>query len=111
VIKAVNAHQRRDKGFGPALGPHAHARLAVLAAARGYWIERRLSDWVLERSDQALQSALIQGWAAAAREQKPQMTTEIQRWEGVRLAALEHGLSRIRVGHQDLLAIPAAPRA
>jgi SAM-dependent methyltransferase len=109
VIKAVNAHQRRDKGFGSALGPHAHARLAVLAAARGYWIERRPSDWVLRRSERALQTALIQGWSSAAREQRPEATAEIQHWDAVRLAAVERGLSRVRVGHQDLLAIPAAP--
>jgi SAM-dependent methyltransferase len=107
VIDHVNRHQRRDKGFGPALGPAASARLAALATAQGYWVEVRTSDWRVSRREPALQAALIRGWSRAAREQAPASeTAAILHWEGVRLAALERGCSRIRVGHRDLLAIP-----
>ncbi len=106
VMVAVNAHQRRDKGFGPALGPAANRRLATLAAAHGYWVEIRLSDWRIGRSERALQAALIQGWCEAACEQVPEWTDAFQHWQKVRLAVVDRGFSRIQVGHRDLLAIP-----
>ncbi|UHD15988.1 class I SAM-dependent methyltransferase [Thiocapsa bogorovii] len=107
VIEAVNRHQGRDKGFGPALGPGANARLAILAAAEGYWVEVRRSDWRIRRSERELQTALIRGWSRAAREESPASDAAgIAHWETVRLAAVERGCSRINVGHRDLLAIP-----
>jgi SAM-dependent methyltransferase len=107
VIDHVNRHQGGDKGFGPALGPSANARLAALAAAHGYWVEMRASDWKIGRSERAMQAALIRGWCRAACEQAPDSETAgIRHWQGVRLAAVERGCSRIRVGHRDLLAIP-----
>ncbi|EGV17291.1 class I SAM-dependent methyltransferase [Thiocapsa marina] len=108
VIEAVNRHQRRDKGFGPALGPGANARLAILAAAQGYWVEVRTSDWRIRRSERELQSALIRGWSRAACEEAAASDqAAIAHWEAVRLAAVERGCSRINVGHRDLLAIPS----
>ncbi|RKT46251.1 class I SAM-dependent methyltransferase [Thiocapsa rosea] len=107
VIEAVNRHQGRDKGFGPALGPGANGRLAILAAAQGYWVEVRTSDWRIRRSERALQTALIRGWSRAAREEVTASDQAgIAHWEAVRLAAVERGCSRINVGHRDLLAIP-----
>jgi SAM-dependent methyltransferase len=107
VIEAVNRHQGRDKGFGPALGPSANGRLAILAAAQGYWVEVRTSDWRIRRSERELQAALIRGWSRAAREEAPASDqAAIAHWEAVRLAAVERGCSRIIVGHRDLLAIP-----
>jgi SAM-dependent methyltransferase len=107
VIDAVNRHQGRDKGFGPALGPDANGRLASLAAAQGYWVEVRTSDWRIRRSERELQAALIRGWSRAAREEVPASDqAAIAHWEAVRLAAVERGCSRINVGHRDLLAIP-----
>lgn len=106
VLVAVNAHQLRDKGFGPALGPAANRRLATLAAARGYWVEIRLSDWCIGRSERALQAALIQGWCEAACEQAPERADAFRHWQQVRMAVVDKGFSRIQVGHRDLLAIP-----
>jgi SAM-dependent methyltransferase len=107
VIDHVNRHQGRDKGFGPALGPGANARLAAFATAHGYRVEMRASDWRIGRSERALQAALIRGWCRAACEQAPEAeTAAIRHWQGARLAAVEQGCSRIRVGHRDLLAIP-----
>ena len=107
VIDAVNRHQGRDKGFGPALGPGANGRLAILAAAQGYWVEVRMSDWRIRRSERELQAALIRGWSrAACEEASASDQAGIAHWEAVRLAAVERGCSRIIVGHRDLLAIP-----
>lgn len=72
LIALFNAHQRRDKGLGPALGPQAPAYLANLAAKLGFEMEVGASDWVLGSGDTALAEALIQGWATAAMEQADQ---------------------------------------
>lgn len=109
VIEAVNAHQRRDKGFGPALGPAANARLEHLANAHGYRVEVRASDWRIAACERPLQAALIRGWCEAACEQAPSRAAAILDWQAQRLAAVEHGLSHIQVGHRDLLAIPPSP--
>jgi SAM-dependent methyltransferase len=69
VIGLVNAHQRRDKGMGPALGPRAPARLEHLGRRRGLVVEMDDSSWRLGPADVEMQNALVDGWAAAAREQ------------------------------------------
>ncbi|MCG6984955.1 MAG: class I SAM-dependent methyltransferase [Thiocapsa sp.] len=109
MIEAVNAHQRRDKGFGPALGPAASIRLERLARSHGYRVEVRSSDWMIPPSERHLQAALIRGWCEAARRQTPSRATAILDWEAQRLVAVDSGCSRIRVGHRDVLAIPPHP--
>ena len=44
---AFNAHQRRDKGLGEALGPGAAAAMARAMAARGYAVRLAPSPWRL----------------------------------------------------------------
>ena len=67
-IAAVNAHQRTDKGFGPALGPGA-AQAAVERLERiGYAVTRGVSEWVLAPQDRDMQIEMLSGWAAAAQE-------------------------------------------
>jgi len=108
VRDAVNAHQRRDKGFGPALGPTASAVVERLFRARGYDVRVRPSDWVLGPADAALADALIEGWARAAVEQRPEHAERVRAWAARRVA--EHAAVStkldLRVGHQDLLALP-----
>ena len=115
LISLFNAHQRRDKGLGPALGPQAPARLASLAAALGFEMEVGASDWVLGPGDPALVEALIQGWAVAALEQGPRTEVGpdaarrealIVEWREARLAQNAEGGLRLRVGHQDALLLP-----
>ena len=113
LIALVNAHQGRDKGLGgPALGPSAPARLAELAAGRGFALEGADSDWVLGPDEPELQAALVAGWAVAAREQVPAgpgsrgLDEEICRWHERRQAHIAAGLLHIRVGHRDALLSP-----
>jgi SAM-dependent methyltransferase len=110
VIEFVNTHQRRDKGFGPALGPAANGRLATLAASHGYWVEMRPSDWRIGTSERALQTALIEGWCEAACEQTPEAIEAIRHWRKARLEIVSRGVSEIQVGHRDLLALPSGLR-
>jgi hypothetical protein len=46
MVAAVNRHQRRDKGFGPALGPQAAALAVAQFEAVGYGVVQGRSDWV-----------------------------------------------------------------
>lgn len=113
VIALVNGHQRRDKGFGPALGPSAAGRLEALGVARGFTVHRADSDWVLDDTLPNLQLSLIDGWAKAAREQTAAGREDASRldgpiadWLDARRHSVEEGRSRIVVGHQDLLLLP-----
>jgi SAM-dependent methyltransferase len=103
VTEAVNAHQRRDKSFGPALGPTASATAERLFRARGYEVRLGRSDWVLGAADAELTAALIEGWAGAAVEQRPEQADRVRAWGRRRAAGVAVTL---RVGHQDLLALP-----
>lgn len=112
VRDLVNAHQRTDKGFGLALGPDATdaARVAFGTAAGRqtppYTLRTGASDWVLTTADAELQRQLVAGWAHAAQAVAPPADAEaIAAWRTRRLDAISNGVSTIRVGHQDLLAI------
>ena len=106
VRAAFNAHQRRDKGFGPALGSKAPAALAAAFARHGYAVHLAASPWRLGPRDAALQAALVDGAAAAATETGLRGAAE---WGQARRAA--SGTSACIVGHADLLALPPAARA
>lgn len=108
VRDLVNAHQRTDKGFGAALGPNAAMAAAEAFAAEGYAVTLAPSDWVLDASHADLQRPLIAGWAEAAAAMAPDETAAIASWRASRLAAVDAAASRLRVGHQDLLAIAPA---
>ena len=111
VGECFAAHQRRDKGFGPALGAAAVPALQALLEAAGYRVELAASDWQLgsEGDGPRLQRALVEGMAGAAREQQPDAGPALRAWARRRLALA--GSSRLCVGHIDLLAWPAAAEA
>ena len=107
------AHQRRDKGFGPALGPAAPALAAQLFEARGRAVRSTRTDWLLRRGSDAPQEtqldamkrALIEGMAAAACEADVSARTRIEAWRARRLALV--ATTSLRVGHVDVLATRA----
>jgi len=102
VRALVNAHQRTDKGFGPAVGPDA-VRVAEAAFA-GWETLVSTSDWQLGPGTEALQRELVTGWAAAARAIAPDEADRIDAWRSRRVAHIDAGHSRIIVGHQDFAA-------
>ncbi len=108
VAGAVRTHQLRDKGMGPALGPAAGAVAERAFRAAGYDTRLRPSPWSLSVEDASLAQALVDGWAAAAAEERPAEGRLIQDWAERRRAtiATQFGL---KVGHVDLLALPASP--
>jgi len=110
VAAAVNAHQRTDKGFGPALGPAA-ATGAIEAFARvGYAVVQGSSDWSFEPQDRDIQIEMLSGWAHAAREIGDVPLAEVIEWLTRRRDHVAAGRSSIRVGHVDFFASPSGSR-
>jgi hypothetical protein len=106
AAKLVDAHQRTDKGFGPALGPQATAALAAkLDPAEGH-LTIATSDWLLGGDDGDLQSALLDGHEAAAVAMAPQRKSDLRAWARRRAALIHKRRSSLRVGHRDILLLP-----
>lgn len=106
VLRAFNAHQRRDKGFGPAIGPLAPSAVKERLTARGFTILDADADWVLDRHDGVLQAELVQGCHGAACEQDVLERRELDRWLVRRLDLARAGQSHATVGHCDIWAYP-----
>jgi len=110
VSKLFGEHQRRDKGFGPALGANTVPALQRMLHSSGYRVFSAPSDWQIDGQDgphaAALQRALVDGMASAASEQDPLSTDVIEAWRQRRHAWTTSG--SVRVGHLDLLALPPA---
>lgn len=101
ITQDFNRHQQGDKGFGPALGPHAGERSAQLLTAAGFEVQTASSPWVLGTESFQLQCELNDGIAGAANEAGHPGAVA---WgEYRRMTAHE---SRCEIGHIDLLAIP-----
>ena len=109
VVAAVNAHQRRDKGFGPALGPAAPQAAIENFGRVGYELRHGLADWTFAPKDRAIQNETLAGFATAARETGLALT-DIAAWLARRSDFIAAGRSSIRVGHLDLFAWPTGIR-
>ncbi|MBS3785510.1 MAG: class I SAM-dependent methyltransferase [Gammaproteobacteria bacterium] len=105
LVQAVNAHQRSEKGFGPALGPDAGSYCAERFRHHGYHVYVAESPWLLGPDEAELQQLLITGWIQAASAVQPGNATAFAQWQQDHLHQISH--KRLRVGHQDLLALPA----
>lgn len=110
VIAAVNAHQRTDKGFGPALGPKAALAAVELFERVGYSVVQGAADWSFTPQDREIQNELLAGWAAAARDIGDTPIADVIGWLGRRRDLVGTGQSSIRVGHRDLFARPTDMR-
>jgi SAM-dependent methyltransferase len=110
IVNAVNEHQHRDKGFGPALGPAAAKSAIAQFETVGYTVVQAVADWMMGPQDRDMQSALLDGWAGAARQLGQHPTAEIATWLSHRSDLLARGQSSIHVGHIDVFATPIALR-
>ncbi len=106
VKAAFDAHQRSDKGFGPALGPDAAPYFAEILRADGFDVRLERSDWRVGPDDRAMLLAMIDGVAGAARKAEPDAAGGVHSWAARRRAAAEQGRLGLMVGHLDLLALP-----
>ncbi|ETR77303.1 hypothetical protein X566_06440 [Afipia sp. P52-10] len=107
VVAALNAHQRRNKGFGPALGPRAAAFAVRLFRTFGYDVVQGESDWVSGPADAMFQSKLLAGWVHAAQEIGTPRH-QLQDWLARRRDGIAAGRLSVRVGHVDFFARPKA---
>jgi hypothetical protein len=107
MVAAVNRHQRRDKGFGPALGPQAAAQAVARFEAVGYRVMQGRSDWMFAAQDGVIQDSILAGWASAARELGDVPLDRIVGWYTHRRELVADGRAGLQVGHIDLLATPA----
>jgi len=101
VRSAMHAHQRGDKGFGPAAGPEAADFLIRAFARAGYQVHAAASPWRLGAPDAALIHALAEGTSQAARETG---LVDMETAESWRIAR-ENADAAI-IGHVDVLALP-----
>ena len=110
VRQAMNAHQRREKGIGRALGPDATAVADRLFREAGYKTCLWPSSWVLNGlKDRELTLALMQGWIEAAIKLRPTDADRLRAWQSRRAATVEAGAYEVTVGHHDVLAVPSDP--
>lgn len=105
VRNAVNGHQRRDKGMGPALGPDAGPVAEELFRSAGYRTRLEPSPWRLGPDDAELARALVDGWEEAARAERPGSSDRIREWARRRRDDINGSFS-LAVEHVDLLALP-----
>ena len=106
IVAAVNRHQRRDKGFGPALGPEA-GLFAVRNFERvGYAVVTGASDWEFAPQDREIQLDVLAGWAAAATELGELPSAAIAAWLARRRKLVAGPGATMRVGHVDFFATP-----
>ncbi|QIT56720.1 class I SAM-dependent methyltransferase [Aquisalimonas sp. 2447] len=110
VNTLVNSHQRRDKGFGPALGPDSGPTADAVFRAHGFHTWLSPSPWRLGPGQATLQQALLEGWTHAAVEQAPHQQRELHAWATRRRRNIAAGKSSLHVGHLDLLALPPESR-
>jgi hypothetical protein len=110
ITAAVNAHQRRDKGFGPALGPTAANTAIARFKALGYSVTQGTSDWEFGPADRGIQLEVCAGWAGAVQETGALSLEAIAGWLTRRRDRIMAGESSIRVGHVDLFARPIGMR-
>jgi SAM-dependent methyltransferase len=110
LVAAVNKHQRTNKGFGPALGPHAAAAAIAAFEGVGYAVVQGQSDWEFGARDGEIQMEVIAGWASAAREIGDPPLNDLLAWLTRRRDLIASGRSRIHVGHLDFFAGPTGTR-
>jgi len=110
IAVAVNAHQRTDKGFGPALGPAAASAAIARFEKLGYSVLHGASDWVIGPDARDIQMEIFAGWASAVRELGDLSLADTVGWLTRRRDAVAAGSSSIRVGHVDIFARPMGTR-
>jgi hypothetical protein len=107
LVAGFNAHQRTDKGFGPALGPAAPTRAAERFAGVGYSVVQGRSDWMLGPGEPRIQAELLASFAEVGAGTTQMNDRELAQWLSRRRAHLEHGQSLLTIGHVDIFAFPA----
>ena len=108
LAAAFDDHQRRFGDGRRLLGPDAPDVAAAAFERSGAVVHRRASPWRLGPEQAALTARWLQGWVGAAVEQRPELASTADGYLRRRLGACAAGGLRVVIGHEDLLALPAA---
>ncbi|MEQ9813554.1 MAG: class I SAM-dependent methyltransferase [Azospirillaceae bacterium] len=103
IEAAFAADQRRDKGFGPALGVAAPDAAAAAFRGQGYEVLDARSDWHVDTAEQAMLQSCLAFQAEVARHVG---VAGCRDWLARRTDQIEGGRASLVVGHRDLLALP-----
>jgi len=104
VLKAFNQDQRKDKGFGKALGPDATEYLQQILESKKYKTSTASSPWQLNSTNHELVSELIEGIVGAVENDYGLIADDLNAWKEFRIANASSGTCNL--GHLDLLALP-----
>lgn len=104
ITAAFDAHQRRDD----LLGPDAADHVAALLRDRGQRVEVAATPWRLDAADQApLLQRYLHDRADVAIEHDPALADLVAAWRAERQGQIDRGALIVRVGHADILSLPA----
>ena len=103
---AFNDHQRRTVEDRRLLGPDAAAVAADLFRSAGWAVRVKDSPWRLGPGDRVLIAEWLDGWLAAAVEQRPALHEWAAEYARMRTAQLAADDLRVVVHHADLFAWP-----
>lgn len=106
IESAFNDHQRRDASGRRMLGPDAVPVVAGLFADAGWIVRTAATPWRLAHRETALIGEWLDGWIAAALEQRPELASAAGEYRERRLAQAAGARLRVTVSHEDLLAWP-----
>jgi hypothetical protein len=106
IARGFVRSQTREKGFGPALGPHAARAAAAALRGAGFAVREAAADWLVPSSAASACRSLILGEAIAATTELRRSRAAIEEWERARFDHLRTRRLAIRIGHRDILALP-----
>lgn len=108
VTAAFCRDQQRDKGFGPALGPRAPSRLHRLLRTSGFSVTSVISDWRIASGEPMMLQAIVSNHADVTARWYPGQRAAIAGWQDSRMRQARAGRLAFRIGHRDILALPAS---
>ena len=104
IAMNFNTDQRRDKGFGPALGPDATDFLKTQFDSTKFQCLSAKSPWLLGSADYLLAESLINGISDVAIQTDGLTNSDIQDWKTFRIKNVRTGTCYL--GHTDILVLP-----
>ena len=104
ILVNFNTDQRRDKGFGPALGPDASDFLQSQFNVTKFQCLSANSPWLLDSGDYVLTESLINGISEVALQTDELTNSDVLSWKAFRIKNIRTGSCFL--GHTDILVLP-----
>ena len=104
ILVNFNTDQRRDKGFGPALGPDASDFLQSQFNITKFQCLSATSPWLLDSGDYLLTESLINGISEVALQTDGLTNSDVLSWKAFRIKNIKTGSCFL--GHTDILVLP-----